>query len=391
MFALCIFSIGYIYIQLLSLTLLLKFSSRKKKQAKTSTYQPFVSILKPARGLDAGGYENFRSFCLLDYPNYELIFGVAEEDDPVIGQIEALKKEFPHIPIKLALSSREIGCNPKANNLANAYDLSRGEVIVMSDSDVRVEADYLQYAVSPLENKRIGLVTAVVMAFGAKTFWAGLHALLVNGGIGGVYSLLYQMGCLNMGFGPSLSMRRDVLEEIGGFQSIKDVIAEDNHIGFLVKHKGYKVAMQTQIVKVYKVSSIWSQQYSQILRWLIAGGRHSWFVTWIIPFFFATHVTLANFIMFRDERALVLLAVAVSSRALFYVIMSLFFVKEPALLRYLWGALWAEMAFAYIWYKSIYTNRVEWRGRWYRVFPGGRIEKLEDREPESVTLLGEAA
>ena len=391
MFALSVFSIGYIFLQLLSLTVLLKFPSPAKKQAAASTYRPFVSILKPVRGIDAGGYENFKSFCNLDYPNYELIFGVAEKSDLVIEQIKALQKEFPHLPIHLALSSKEIGHNPKVNNLANAYDLSRGEVIVMSDSDVRVEPDYLQHAVSPLANKKIGLVTAVVMAFGAKTFWAGLHALLVNGGIGGVYSLLYQMGRLDMGFGPSLSIRREVLEEIGGFQPIKDFVAEDNLIGFLVKQRGYKVVMQTKIVKVYKESSDWSQQDSQILRWLVAGGKHTRFVTWIIPLFFATHVTLTNLILFRNERALVLLAIAIGSRTLFYMVMSFFFVKEPRLIRYLWGILWAEMAFAYIWFKSIYTNRVIWRGRWYRVFSGGRMERLEGIEEADIALLGEAA
>src|SRR3989338_2752560 len=388
MLALCLFSIGYIFLQWVSLLVHLKFSSRLRRRALTSTYRPFVSILKPVRGIDAGGYENFKSFCRLDYPNYELIFGVAEENDPVIGQIKMLQKEFPHIPIQVALSSREIGPNPKVNNLANAYELSRGDVIVMSDSDVRVEPDYLQHAVTPLEDRKVGLVTAVVMASGAKDFWSHLHALLVNGSIGSIFSIMYQAGLLDMGYGPSIAMRREVLQEIGGLQALANYVGEDIHFGKLVKKAGYRVSLQSKIVRVFKEYSSWPKQHDLTLRWVIVVERQSRVFTIIIPVFFAIQMTLLNLILFRNTTALLLLGVALTARAIFMITMTLLFLKEPKLLRYMWAASWGELGFAYVWIKSIYTNRICWRGRWYRVLPGGCMEHCEGVDDEDVALLG---
>lgn len=383
--------IASIYVQIGSLFALVYRGRNTTKRAQSHNYCPFVSILKPVKGVDEGAYKNFVSFCRLDYPHYEIVFGVTDKDDPVIPLIRRLCNEFPNVPIKLVISNDAIGQNPKVNNLENAYREAKGEVIVMSDSDVRAETDYLYHAITPLEDKGVGMVTAVVMAHGARNFWAGAHALLVNGGIGSVFSIQHQLGRLDMAYGPSVAMRREVLEEVGGFARVANVIGEDILIGQMVKRIGYKVVLQSQIVKVVKHYSSLAKQYALILRWLIVIGKHAPALSWGIPIFFAFPFSLLNFLIFRDKLSLSLLVFALVSRWGFMTLMSLKFVKDKSLLRYLYGSQWGMLVFLHIWLKSLISNRVVWRGRYYEVYSAGRMKRVDLDQEEEAALVSEAA
>ena len=119
-------------------------------------FAPPVSILKPVRGLDREAYENYASFCRLDYPEYEILFNVADERDAAIPLIERLIREFPERSIRLFLGAEQLGSSNKVNKLSNMVSEARYDLLVMSDSDIRVAPDYLSGGGGAVSRSRVG-------------------------------------------------------------------------------------------------------------------------------------------------------------------------------------------------------------------------------------------
>jgi ceramide glucosyltransferase len=119
---------------------------------------PPVSILKPVQGLDREGYQNFASMCELDYPSYEIVVAVSDANDPVIPQIQRLQQEFPKTNIRLIIGVEELGISPKTNNLCRLVNEAKYDLLVINDSDVRVEKDYLRDVVAPFADPKVGVI-----------------------------------------------------------------------------------------------------------------------------------------------------------------------------------------------------------------------------------------
>ena len=177
-------------------------------------FTPPVSILKPIKGVDVQAYENFASFCRQDYPHFEVIFGVADRADPVVPIVERLKRENPSCPIRL-LVIEPFGANRKASLLHGLAAAAHHEVLVASDSDMRVTPDYLRRIVAPLADERVGLVTCPYQGDLALNFTARLEALHMGATF--LPMMLAGRGFLDMRFamGATAALRRSDLERIG--------------------------------------------------------------------------------------------------------------------------------------------------------------------------------
>src|SRR4051794_29239286 len=216
MIALC--SIAYYLLCLYSAARFL----RERKAAgggvrPTRSTQP-VSILKPLRGSDPEMYESFRSHCLQDYPEYEIIFGVNDPADPAIELVEQLKQEFPHSAIHLTICSQNLGSNTKVSNLAQMLPQAKYENILVNDSDIRVEPDYLRRVVAPLQDNEIGLITCLYRPVASATLGSRLEAIGISTDFAaGVLTARQLEGGIRFGLGSTLCFRRRDLEAIGGF------------------------------------------------------------------------------------------------------------------------------------------------------------------------------
>src|SRR5215469_14797255 len=154
----------------------LRFFLRERARHFPS-YTPPVSLLKPVRGVDFASYENFCSFCTLDYPEYEILFCVNEMDDQAVPVIQRLAKEFPERRIEIFSGAPQVGTNRKVNNLALLARQARYDYLVQSDGDVRAGPEYLREVVAPFADPGVGVVSCFYRGVTEKNFWAELEAI----------------------------------------------------------------------------------------------------------------------------------------------------------------------------------------------------------------------
>jgi ceramide glucosyltransferase len=228
--------------------------------------EPPVSILKPVKGVDEQAYDNFVSFCLQDYPDFELLFGLVDPADPVIPLIERLQREFPHLPVRLMLTE-PFGANRKASSLDRLAASASHEILVISDSDMRVTPDYLRRVVAPLADPAIGLVTCPYRGAEALTFTARLEALHM--GVTFLPSVLVARQLLAMRFamGATMVLRRADLERAGGFAAVADYLADDYQIGLRIWGLGYRIVLSDYVVRCILGVTSFQEQWDREVRW----------------------------------------------------------------------------------------------------------------------------
>ena len=222
------------------------------KNVRPAQSAPPVSILKPLRGTDPEMYESFRSHCLQDYPEYEIIFGVNDANDPAIPLVEHLKKEFPQRAIQLLICPESLGANTKVSNLAQMVRAARYEYFVVNDSDIRVEPDYLQRIVAPLSDPDVGLVTCLYRGIANETVGSRLEELGISTDFsaGVLVAQLVERG-IKFGLGSTLAFRRRDLQAIGGFESLVDYLADDYQVGTRIAGLGLKVKLSDIVVETF--------------------------------------------------------------------------------------------------------------------------------------------
>src|SRR5260370_20929028 len=200
--------------------------------ARPTQARPPVSILKPLKGTDPDIYESFRSHCLEDYPEYEIIFGVSDPHDPAVASVQRLQQEFPDHAIRLVVSPNILGANVKVSNLEQMLTSARFEHLIVNDSDIRVERDYLRRVIAPLADERVGMVTCLYRGVAASTLGSRLESLGISTDFcSGVLVARPLEGGLRFGLGSTLAFRRTDLKRIGGFRSIVDFLADDYELG----------------------------------------------------------------------------------------------------------------------------------------------------------------
>lgn len=230
-------------------------------------YTPPASLLKPVRGVDFGSYENFASFCKQDYPEYEILFAVSHDRDPAVPLIRQIMAEFPQRRIRLFTSVKEIGANRKVNKLAMLTREARYDVLVLTDGDVRVDADYLREVVGPLRDKKIGAVTSLYRAFAQNNLGAKLEAIgTTSDFFAGVLMAQWKEG-IRFALGASIATTKEWVRKMGGFETIADTLADDYELGLGIANAGGEVVLSSEPVwTMYPAQSLrgfWDHQ----LRW----------------------------------------------------------------------------------------------------------------------------
>src|SRR3989338_793138 len=240
---------------------------------------PPISILKPMRGLDDSLFDNLESFCFQDYPQYEIIFCLQDYNDPACKVARKIKEKYCDRDISIVIEKYNKGLNPKVNNLIPAYKIAKYDHILISDSNVLVERDYLKMTAKQMSDPAVGLVTNIIRGVRAATLGSVFENLHLNSFIIGSVCFLDKFLKMPCVVGKSTLMRKSDLEAIGGFKAVKDVLAEDYVIGREIHKMGKKVVVSNYIIN--NVNEYWGlkkfiNRHTRWgkLRWKIGGIKY---------------------------------------------------------------------------------------------------------------------
>jgi len=209
-----------------------------------------VSLIKPVCGLEKNLYANLAAACRQSYPDYEVIYTVQSEKDPALDIIAKVKTDFPEQDIKIVVDSNEIGVNGKVSNIYNASRRARGDVLVISDSDMHLEPAYLQQIIAPLISDKVGIACTLYQAWRPDNLLEALELLTYNCDFVPAMLFAYISKTSIASPGATMAIRPDVLQDAGGLRPLGDYFVEDFELGRRVVAKGYRIALIPYIARM---------------------------------------------------------------------------------------------------------------------------------------------
>ncbi len=350
--------------------------TRRSADESVRTLQP-VSVLKPLRGTDPEMYESFRSHCLQDHPEYEILFGVSDANDPAIRLVEQLKAEFPQRDIRLLVCRENLGTNTKVSNLAQMVPEARHEYLIVNDGDIRVEPDYIRRVVAPLTNPKIGLVTCLYRGVANSTLCSRLESLGISTDFaaGVLVAHTVEHG-IRFGLGSTLAFRRRDLRVIGGFEAIADFLADDYQLGNRIAALGLKVELSDVVVETFLPRYTPFDFIAHQLRWART-IRDSRFWGYLgFGFTFGVPWAATALILARGAAwAWALFACTAAMRGMVAVVVGKVVLKDREVLRSPALIPLRDLVALLVWTVSFTGHEILWRGDRFKL-ENGKLKKI---------------
>ncbi|HWW80925.1 MAG TPA: bacteriohopanetetrol glucosamine biosynthesis glycosyltransferase HpnI [Steroidobacteraceae bacterium] len=362
---------------LLALVAVLVWGRRKVTGAALKL--PAVTVLKPLCGAEPGLYENLRTFCRQDYPEYQIVFGLGDEADPALAVVARLVAEFPTLPIDVVIDPRQHGHNRKISGLINMLEQARHDVLVMADSDTSVGPDYLTSVTAPLLDRKVGLVTCLYHGEPTRLVWSRLGAMYINEWYMPSVLLAWLFGHENYVSGQTLCMRRETLQAIGGLLTIANHLADDYQLGQLVRSLGLRIVLSTYMLKAEHHEPTLESLVTHELRWM---RTLSVLAPWSFRFIFFTFslpLAVLGLLLVVPEAyfatlALPLFQVTVVARLALHLVHRLR--DKRALFADLWLLPARDLLICWVWCRTFFTSRFTWRGSDFHVGADGIMRKI---------------
>jgi ceramide glucosyltransferase len=352
-----------------------KFLREKRASRNSQTTSPAlppVSILKPLKGIDPQIYESFRSHCVQDYPEYEIIFGVSDPRDPAIKSVKALQEEFPLRRIQLLVCPEILGANVKVSNLVQMLKVARFDHLIVNDSDIRVRPDYLQRVIAPLTNSKIGMVTCLYRGVAQSTLGSRLESLGISTDFcAGVLAARLLEGGIRFGLGSTLAFRRAELERIGGFISVVDHLADDYELGERIAALGLKVELSDVVVETFLPAYRFKDFFAHQIRWsrgmrdVRSGGYLG-----LVSTFGIAWALLALAASKGSAWSWVALAFTLLLRLTVATTVGVRVLRDQQLLKDAWLIPLRDLIAVAVWVVSLGGDTVTWRGERFRLSKG---------------------
>jgi ceramide glucosyltransferase len=359
------------------------FRSKKQGLSDRLNYTPPASILKPVRGLDREAYENFASFCQLDYPEYEVLFCVLDPDDPAVSVIEKLQADFPDRRIRLLVGAPAIGASGKVNKLCRLVQEASYDLLVISDSDVRVEPNYLREVAAPFADPKVGAVTVFFRSLIDGSMGATLDAAGSAVEFAASALLARRLEGIHFTLGATMATTKERLAEIGGFEVLANHYVDDYEVGNRIAQHGYRVELaRTPVHMVYPRENL-LQFLRHELRWTIGlrnvrpGGHAAIGFTFGLPWTILAVLAAPSTVV----AAFYVLAYLMLRFAV-YLTVGVWGLQDAVVKRNWWLAPLRDLANFGVWVASFFINRICWRGLDFQVRQG-RLIPVELAQGES--------
>jgi ceramide glucosyltransferase len=371
--AVLVLAIGPLVYYLLSLYCTIEyFRGVRRLPPRDDSFTPPVSILKPVRGVDPEAYENFASYCRLDYPQYELVFAMADPHDPVIPVIEQLQRDFPDRSIRFVTDVPRVGENNKVNSLCRLVKEARFGLLVMTDSDVRVARDYLREVVAPFSDRRVGAVTCFYRCAGGGTLAANLDMLgMCMDSVPSALVARRLEGTVQFAFGWTMATTKERLAEIGGWEAMANHHSDDFEMGNRIASKGHRVELMREPVWMVFPQEKFGDFFRHELRWAIglrnvrpagyAGMIFTHGLLWAILAAAVAAVSGWPGIGAGFVAAYLALRLGLAYAA------GVWGLQDRNITSKLWLAPLRDAISALVWFAGFFTDRITWRGLEYRV------------------------
>jgi ceramide glucosyltransferase len=356
--------IGYYLLCILGARSFLLATRHRLQPQGSELFLPPVSILKPLHGTDPEIYDAFRSHCLQDYPEYEVIFGVRDPGDLAVAPVRRLIRDFPNLAIRLAVCPEPLGINPKVSNLVQMLPLAKYEYLIINDSDIRVPRNYLRNVLAPLAEPTVGMVTCMYRGFAARTLGSKLEAIGINTDYMAGVLAARQIEGMRFGMGSTLAFRRSVLKAIGGLEPSLDYLADDFEIGARIAAAGFEVRLSDIVVDhqlpAYSMRSLIEHQ----LRWgrSTRNSRPVGYAGVLLTFGLAWTL-LALALSHGSRGPWTFLAVAALVRLAMALVVGRVVLKDRQVIRDMWLIPLRDLIALLVWIGSYAGRTVSWRGQ----------------------------
>lgn len=369
----CVVALASLAYYLVAITATVRFFLRARRK-RIAAYTPSVSVLKPVRGVDFASYENFKSFCLQDYPEYEILFCVNDLSDEAVPLVRRLSEEFPQRSIRLLSGAPQLGSNRKVTNLALLAREARYEVLVQSDGDVRVGPNYLRELAPPFERKETGVVSCLYRGIAQGGLWAQMEALGVATDFSaGVLVADWKEG-VTFALGASVATTKSWLERIGGYEALANVLADDYEIGYRVAKAGGHVLISREIVETMYPTTTFRQFWEHQLRWARTvrlcrpASYFGLLFTHGLPW-----VLIAGLASGSLKGAAIFLAAYLLPRFIQAWTIGVWGMRDETSGEKLWLLPVRDAVHFAVWVASFFSNRVVWGGTEFRLNANGEM------------------
>ncbi|MGC1783723.1 MAG: bacteriohopanetetrol glucosamine biosynthesis glycosyltransferase HpnI [Acidobacteriaceae bacterium] len=354
---------------------------RRFRLVSSRSFSPPVSLLKPLHGAEPGLESYLGTFFHQDYPSYEILFCARQLNDAGLEIARRVAASYPHVPVQFLASGEPTIPNAKILSLDRMAKAARHDILVVSDSDVRVGPSYLREVVEPFSDERVGVVTCLYRGVAAEGgLWSRLEAAAMSIEMSAGVLVAEWLEGMKFALGPTMAVRRSCLDEIGGFLPMGDYCADDFLLGNWVAERGHAVVLSTHAIDHMVLhADFWPSMQHQA-RWMKSTrfsrpkGHFGSVLTFSVPFGLLT--SAATWALGWQWIAAGALVWSIGSRMLLAAIISRSVLREKSPWQSILLYPLRDLLGIFFWAVSYGSRAVLWRNEMYLLEKGGRMRRV---------------
>jgi ceramide glucosyltransferase len=333
-----------------------------------------VSVLKPLSGAEDQLESNLRTFFTQQYHEFEILFAVRHAADPALAVVEKLRAAHPDVPVQLIITGEPPYPNAKVFSLDRMKAAARYELLVMSDSDIRTTPEMLSTIAAEFSDARVGLATCPYRAVPGRGIWSRLEAIGMNTQFLGGVLVARMLEGMKFALGPTIAARKSVLDKMGGFDRLKDYLAEDFVMGKFAAELGYGVLLSSYVIEHHIGGASFAGSLAHRLRWARSTRRSR--PAGYVGELFTMPLPLALLLWAWSPALWPLAALSLLLRAGSAWACAGWVLRDRLTARSWWLLPVQDVLALLLWIAGFFGNHIAWRGRKYRLHPDGRFEPV---------------